>query len=202
MVISRKKFRKFYYDFDDLKIVNKSGYVKHYLAEVEKRDEKSDLNVIKELKKLDNLFQTEDKNWSLLHQGWVIIRKHTFRIFLPNMLARQLFERDGKSKFLLSYNSLVDLGYCGYSGYYCAECWSTEDLRSRISKEVYIKLIDIDRALGSNENRLWLKFLTFSTFLFCSTSKSLLFDAIKFVVPFSILNAVFNWSTIQLGYMK
>ena len=80
-----KKFRKFYYDFDDLKIVNKSGYVKHYLAEVEKRGEKADQNVVKELKKLDNLFQTEDKNWSLLHQGWVIIKKCTFRIFLPDM---------------------------------------------------------------------------------------------------------------------
>ena len=84
-----------------MKIVNKSGYVKHYLAEIEKRGKKSDQNVIKELKTLDNEFKTEDKNWSLLHQ------------------ARQLFENDGKSKFLLSYNSLVDLGYCGYSGYYC-----------------------------------------------------------------------------------
>ena len=98
---SHVKFRKFYYDFDDMKIVNKSGYVKHYLAEIEKRGKKSDQRVAEELKKLDNEFQTEDKNWSLLHQ------------------ARQLFENDGKSKFLLSYNSLVDLGYCGYSGYYC-----------------------------------------------------------------------------------
>ena len=59
-----------------------------------------------------------------------------------------------------------------------AECWCTETLRSTVSKHIFIKLADIDRSLGQD--------LT-----------SILFDAVKFVVPFAILNDYFDWALIQ-----
>ena len=60
-------YRKFYYDYDDLKVVNKSGYVKHYLSEVERRGEKPNQDIITKLSTLDFEFSQETKeiDWSL-----------------------------------------------------------------------------------------------------------------------------------------
>ena len=157
-------YRKFYYDYDDLKVVNKSGYVLHYTSEMERRQETPSPETVKALTELDSeLSQETNPNWHLLHR------------------AKMIFENHGKGEFLLSFNSLVDLGYSGYSGYYCAECWCTEQLRSTVKSDIFVKLANIDRALGQNVT-------------------CILFDAVKFVVPFDILNGYFDWSTVQYDY--
>ena len=156
-------YRKFYYDYDDLKIVNKSGYVKHYTTELERREQTPSLETVRALAELDRELGQETENWHLLHR------------------AKIIFENHGKGEFLLSFNSLVDLGYSGYSGYYCAECWSTEHLRSTVKTNIFVELANIDRALGQDVT-------------------CILFDAVKFVVPFDILNGYFDWSTVQYDY--
>ena len=66
-------YRKFYYDYDDLKVVNKSGYVKHYLSEVERRGEKPNQDIISKLSTLDFEFsqETKEMDWSLFFRDLV-----------------------------------------------------------------------------------------------------------------------------------
>ena len=54
-------YRKFYYDYDDLKVVNKSGYVKHYASEVERRGQKPNQDIITKLSTLDFELSQETK---------------------------------------------------------------------------------------------------------------------------------------------
>ena len=106
-----------------MRTIGKTGYADYYQDQCYKNDDEINYNCLFELEKLDEKLKVEyEKKSEIFNQA---------NSYLVNY---------GKKKAILSFDSLIEIGYSGYCGFYCAQCWDTVNLNSNVKIEVFEKL--------------------------------------------------------------